>query len=94
MYEELILERGKPINADFKDYKTLNVQDATRIEVKLLEIPSGDGPYGAKPLGEVGIVGIAPAIANAIHDATGVRINDLPITREKVLRAIKAPAVS
>ena len=94
LYEELILERGRAINADFKDYKMLTIQDATQIEVKLLEIPSGDGPYGAKPLGEVGIVGIAPAIANAIHDATGVRINDLPITREKVLRAIKAPIVS
>ncbi len=94
LYEELILEQGKPTNPDFKDYKVMSALDAARIHVKLLEIPSGDGPYGAKPLGEVGIVGIAPAIANAIHDAVGIRINDLPITRERVLKAISAKAAS
>jgi len=90
LYEELVLEKGKPVNADLKDYKLLNMYNATPIEVVFLEHPSVDGPFGAKPIGETGIVGIAPAIANAIHDAVGVRIADLPITAERVLRALKS----
>ena len=48
------------------------------------------GPYGAKGVGEIGLIGTAPAVANAICDAIGVRITDLPITPEKILRALRA----
>jgi CO/xanthine dehydrogenase Mo-binding subunit len=50
------------------------------------------GPFGAKGLGESGTFGVSPAIANAIHDAVGVRITALPITAEAVLRALRVQA--
>jgi CO/xanthine dehydrogenase Mo-binding subunit len=90
LYEELVFEKGKILNPDFKDYKMLNSYNASKMEVKFLGSPSLDGPYGAKPLGELGIVGISPAIANAVEDAVGVRIKDLPITAERVLQAMKS----
>ena len=54
----------------------------------VVQVPHEDGPFGAKGVGETGALTVAPAIANAIHDAVGVRIRDLPITPEKVLRAL------
>jgi CO/xanthine dehydrogenase Mo-binding subunit len=54
----------------------------------VVQVPHGDGPFGAKGAGETGALTVAPAIANAIHDAVGVRIRDLPITPEKGLRAL------
>jgi len=56
---------------------------------ELVENGDGPGPYGAKGMGESGIVSIAPAIANAIVDATGVRIRQLPLTPERVWRALQ-----
>jgi xanthine dehydrogenase molybdenum-binding subunit len=56
----------------------------------IVETDEQDGPYGAKGIGEPGLVPTAPAIANAIYDAVGVRIRDLPITAEKVLAGLKA----
>ncbi|MGA2874983.1 MAG: xanthine dehydrogenase family protein molybdopterin-binding subunit [Nitrososphaerales archaeon] len=90
LYEEMLTQDGKVLNPDFKDYKMLNSGNAFPMVVKLLEIPSKDGPFGAKGAGEVGIVGVAPAIANAIYDAVGVRISDLPITAEKILTGLTA----
>jgi len=55
----------------------------------IVETEEKDGPFGAKGIGEPGLVPTAPAIANAIYDAVGVRIKDLPITPEKVLAALK-----
>ena len=55
----------------------------------MVEKGDEDGPYGAKGIGEPGLVPTAPAIANAIYDAIGVRIKELPITPERVLDAIK-----
>jgi CO/xanthine dehydrogenase Mo-binding subunit len=53
-----------------------------------VQVPHNDGPFGAKGVGETGALTVAPAIANAIADAVGVRIYDLPITPERVLRAL------
>ena len=53
-----------------------------------MQVPHEDGPFGAKGAGETGALTVAPAIANAIEDAVGVRIRDLPITPERVLRAL------
>jgi CO/xanthine dehydrogenase Mo-binding subunit len=58
----------------------------------LVEAEQHSGPFGAKGLGESGTFGVSPAIANAIHDAVGVRITELPITAEVVLRALRAHA--
>jgi len=87
--EQVILEKGEMMNPNFRDYKILTAKDAIAIEAPVLETADKDGPYGAKGIGEPGCVPTAPAIANAVYDAIGVRIKDLPITPEKVLAAIK-----
>ena len=59
------------------------------IEIILVESEDPDAPFGAKECGEGSVAPVAPAIANAIYDAIGVRIKNLPITREKILKALK-----
>jgi xanthine dehydrogenase molybdenum-binding subunit len=81
---------GKVVNANFRDYKILTANDNIPVEAVIIEDPDPAGPYGAKGIGEPGLVPTAPAIANAIYDAVGVWIKDLPITPEKVLAALKA----
>lgn len=88
--EQIIHEKGEIMNPNFRDYKILTIKDVVPIEAPVFETFDKDGPYGAKGIGEPGCVPTAPAIANAIYDAIGVRIKDLPITPERVLTAIKA----
>lgn len=88
--EQVILERGENMNPNFRDYKILTAKDVVPIEAPVLETPDKDGPYGAKGIGEPGCVPTAPAVANAIYNAVGVRIKDLPITPERVLAALRA----
>ena len=64
------------------------------LKTVIQEFPVGNGPYGGMSIGEPPVVPTAAAIANAVHDAVGVRIYDLPITAEKVLRALKSETVS
>jgi len=66
--------------------------DLAKTDIVVLERPSGDGPYGAKGPGEMCANPQIPAIANAIFDAVGVRIDTIPITPERILRALKAAA--
>jgi xanthine dehydrogenase molybdenum-binding subunit len=87
--EELILEKGEIMNPNFRDYKILTARDTVPIEAPVIETIDHEGPYGAKGIGEPGCVPTAPAIANAIFDAVGVRIRELPITPERVLAALK-----
>ena len=87
--ERLILQDGKVMNSNFLDYKMLTAKDVPNIEPIVIETNDPFGPYGAKGIGEPGSVPTAPAIANAIYDAVGVRIKELPITPEKVLAALK-----
>ncbi len=87
--ERLILEKGEVMNPNFRDYKILTAKDVIPIEPVIVETKDADGPYGAKGIGEPGLVPTAPAIANAIYDAIGVRIRDLPMTPERILKAIK-----
>ncbi len=87
--EEVTIKNGKIMNANFRDYKLFTAKDAVKIKAPVIETDDKDGPFGAKGIGEPGCVPTAPAIANAIYDAVGVRIKDLPITPEKVLAAIK-----
>jgi CO/xanthine dehydrogenase Mo-binding subunit len=90
LYEQLILKEGKPLNNDFVDYKIPAATDTPEMDIILLETaPQADGPFGVKGIAEPTMVPTAPAIANAIHDALGVRIKDLPLTAEKVLAALK-----
>lgn len=90
--EALKVQKGKVMNPNFRDYNILTAKDAFPIEPMVVEEIDRDGPYGAKGIGEPGLVPTAPAIANAIYDAVGVRIRDLPITPEKVLDALKSAA--
>jgi xanthine dehydrogenase molybdenum-binding subunit len=87
--EQVVLEKGENMNPNFRDYKILTAKDVVPIEAPVLETYDEDGPYGAKGIGEPGCVPTAPAVANAIYDAVGVRIKDLPITPERVLEAIR-----
>jgi xanthine dehydrogenase molybdenum-binding subunit len=88
--EEVIVKEGQIMNANFRDYKLFTTKDAVKIKAPILETYEKAGPFGAKGVGEPGCVPTAPAVANAIYDAVGVRITDLPITPEKVLAALKA----
>jgi CO/xanthine dehydrogenase Mo-binding subunit len=73
----------------FSDYVLPGPQELPEIESVVLEFPSVNGPYGVKGLGEMTANSPIPAIVNAINDAIGVRITELPITPEKILRALE-----
>ncbi|MCK4256959.1 xanthine dehydrogenase family protein molybdopterin-binding subunit, partial [candidate division WOR-3 bacterium] len=73
----------------FWDYKIYTAADIPKIETIVVSSYEETGPFGAKSVGEIAINGPAPAIANAIYDATGVRLFDLPFTPEKVYKKIK-----
>jgi len=76
-------------NPDFRDYKIPTAPElGIPIELEYVETADEAGPFGAKGVGEPGLVPTAPAIANAVFDAIGVRVRDLPITPEKILRAL------
>jgi CO/xanthine dehydrogenase Mo-binding subunit len=85
-----VLDEGKTINPTFSDYRIPFAQDIPPIELINLESPLPQGPFGAKGIGELGNFGIAPAIANAIHKAAGVRLTEIPMTPERVLAALEA----
>jgi CO/xanthine dehydrogenase Mo-binding subunit len=76
--------------ADFSTYLLPGPADLPETSFVVLEIPSPTGPYGQKGVGEMTANSPIPAIVNAIHDAVGVWITDLPVTPEKVLRALDA----
>jgi CO/xanthine dehydrogenase Mo-binding subunit len=88
--EEYKTDKGKNLNPNFLDYKILSAPDLDfPIEIECIETQDGYGPFGAKGVGEPGLVPTAPAIANAVYDAIGIRIRDLPITPEKILAALE-----
>jgi xanthine dehydrogenase molybdenum-binding subunit len=87
--EGLAWEEGIVLNPNFQDYRIFYINDTPRMKPVMIESGDPDGPYGAKGLGEPGMVPTAAAIANAIYDAVGVRIKSLPITPEKILMALK-----
>jgi 4-hydroxybenzoyl-CoA reductase subunit alpha len=71
------------------DYKSLSALDMPEVEVALIENPDPNCPYGAKEVGQGPLLPVMPALANAIYDAVGVRIDEVPITPDKVLRALE-----
>ena len=73
------------------EYKSLSIQDMPEVETFLIEEPGPPGPFGAKEVGQGPLLPIPPAVANAVHDALGVRIDEVPITPDKVLAALQAP---
>jgi xanthine dehydrogenase molybdenum-binding subunit len=87
--EEMKLNAGRVMNPNLLDYKILTAKDKVPIDAVIIEQMEPTGPFGAKGIGEPACVPSAPAIANAVYDAIGVRIKSLPITPEKVLAALK-----
>jgi CO/xanthine dehydrogenase Mo-binding subunit len=86
--EEMILEDGHVQTPSFADYKLPSMADIPELLTVLLEPTTGIGPYNVKGIGEHSNAQTAPAIANAVEAAVGVRIRDLPVTAEKVFRAL------
>jgi len=90
LFEQMLFDTGQVVNASLADYKIPGFLDMPEdMEAEFIEVPHERGPFGAKGMGESGTFGVSPAIANALYDAAGVRILDLPLTPEKVLRAIR-----
>ena len=87
--EMLISSRGRVRNPSLFDYKIPGALDVPKLEVILVESYEPTGPMGAKSVGEIGINGPIPTIANAIYDAVGVRLRETPFTPERVLDAIR-----
>jgi carbon-monoxide dehydrogenase large subunit len=90
LLEGLIMDHGHPRNPNFTDYRIATSVDAPLVtENIIIEVPQDDGPFGARGVGEHPMVPTAPAIANAVYNAAGVRIDSLPITAEKVWMALQ-----
>ena len=90
LMEQLVYQEGLLINPNFLDYNLPRFLDIPEEIIPILvERPHPEGPFGAKGLGETALIPAPPAIANAIEDAVGVRITDLPITPEKVFLAME-----
>jgi xanthine dehydrogenase molybdenum-binding subunit len=86
--EDMRIEQGHLRNACFRDYKLITAPEMPPVEMHLIESDCAEGPYGAKGISELPTIVIAPAIANALANATGVRIFTPPMSPEKVARAI------
>ena len=89
LMEEMDHDGGRPRAVNFDSYKMPCVPDIPPISIQLIENRDGPGPFGAKGIGEIAATPTAPAIANAVENAVGVRIFDLPVTAEKVLEGIR-----
>jgi carbon-monoxide dehydrogenase large subunit len=88
LFEEFKSENGRVLNDTLADYKLATMMDFPEIVPIIVESTQQEGPFGAKGVGEPAVAPTAPAIANAIFDAVGIRIKELPITPEKILAAL------
>jgi len=89
LFEEFKMEKGRILNDTLADYKLASILDIPEIVPIIVEARHEEGPFGAKGIGEPAAAPTAPAIANAVFDAVGIRIKDLPITPEKVIAALR-----
>lgn len=95
IYEEIVHdESGTPMTGSFMDYTVAKASQTPELEAVLVEVPSAIGPYGAKPVGEPPVIPGGAVIANAVFAATGARVAELPLTPERVRRAMQARAGS
>jgi 4-hydroxybenzoyl-CoA reductase alpha subunit len=93
LFEEVKFDdKGRVLNPNFSEYKIPTALDVPRIKTIIVESNEPNGPFGAKEVGEGAIMPTIPAILNAVSDAVGVRINELPLTPERVLRALREKA--
>ncbi|MGB7700527.1 MAG: xanthine dehydrogenase family protein molybdopterin-binding subunit [Pseudolabrys sp.] len=93
MFEKMHIDGGQVTNASLADYKIPGIHDVPAVmENEAVDTYQSNGPFGAKGVGELATFGLSPAIANAIDDAVGVRLTELPLTAEAVFRALRAKA--
>ena len=93
LFEKMQIDGGQVTNASLADYKIPGIHDVpAAMENVAVDAYQSNGPFGAKGVGELGTFGVSPAIANAIEDAVGVRLTELPLTPEAVFRALRAKA--
>jgi CO/xanthine dehydrogenase Mo-binding subunit len=91
MFEEIAYDNGQLINPNLVDYVLPSLGDMPSvIDPICVEVPDRNGPFGAKGIGESALIPVAPAIANAIYDAVGVRVKDLPIKAEKIYLGLES----
>lgn len=86
LMEDILVQDGKVATTNFGDYKIPTIRDVPVLQTAVIESTTGSGPYNSMSIGETPIIPTAAAVANAVADATGVRIHSLPITAEKVLK--------
>jgi CO/xanthine dehydrogenase Mo-binding subunit len=92
-FEEIVFsENGDVSTNSYGTYMIPSIMDSPRIHSFIVEDPWDEGPYGAKGIGELPLVGVAPAITCAIYNAIGVRLNEIPATPERVWKAIQEHA--
>jgi len=92
--EQQVFRKGRHKIPSLLDYKLATTLDTPEIETILIEIPDQEGPFGGKEAGQGPLNPVIPAIANAVYDAVGLRIDETPITPDKILRALKATAAT
>lgn len=91
LMEQIIYDsRGRIVNANLAEYKIPTALDMPHLDTIIVESGEPHGPYGAKEVGEGAIMPVIPSILNAIYDATGVRIDELPVTPERLVAALQA----
>ncbi len=88
--EDLQVKEGRVQNPDFRDYRLITAPEMPEVEMHFIETRAPEGPFGAKGIGEAPAICVAPALANAVHDATGIRFRRLPLTPERVLLSLRA----
>ena len=86
--EDFRYNKANIVDANLLDYRTLTPRQMPPVEVFIVETHDPEGPFGAKEAGEGPILPVAPAVANAIYDAVGVRMKELPMTPDRLLAGI------
>jgi CO/xanthine dehydrogenase Mo-binding subunit len=89
LMEQMVVDHGRVKNPQMTDYIVPTAMDVPTIVITIVERPEPTGAFGAKGIGEPSLLPTAPAIVNAIQDAVGVRLRDLPVTPEKILKALE-----
>jgi CO/xanthine dehydrogenase Mo-binding subunit len=89
LMEEQVFRRGLHKIPSMLDYKSPTFLETPEIETILVETNDPNGPYGAKEAGQGPLLPVMPAVANAVYDAVGVRIDEVPISPEKIFRALQ-----
>ncbi len=90
LFEQMVFQDGQLLNGSLLDYQIASIKDVpAACNPIVVQVPHKDGPFGAKGIGETGALTVAAAVANALEDAVGVRVRDIPLTAERIHEALK-----